>query len=388
MKFNKLVIKNTIKRNRDIIYKKEDLEILFKFKKFPVFMGTVLTNHSDDLLADMNWYISRSSGIIQLNPLLPLDIIYSQEHGSGCVGAVWEQHHREFSKFINKFSPKNVLEIGGGHGILSQYYMEIDNIDWTIIEPNPNPGKAVKARYIQGFFDDKFIFDQEVDTIIHSHVLEHIYEPDKFLSDLNKFLNFGKKLIFSIPNMEVMLKRKYNNCLNFEHTTFLSEPYIEYLLNKNNFAIDEKIFFLDDHSIFYSCTKKDLTYNYKLPLDLYSHNKKIYEEYINYHKDLIDDLNTMISKIEKDSDLYLFGAHIFAQYLIAFGLNTENISYILDNDPNKHDKRLYGTSLKVKSPLILKESKNPYVILKAGVYNFEIKSEIYNKINPNVTFLE
>jgi hypothetical protein len=84
----------------------------------------------------------------------------------------------------------------------------------------------------------------------------------------------------------------------------------------------------------------------------------------------------------------MFGAHVFAQYLIAFGLDTTRIVSLLDNDPKKQSKRLYGTGLLVLSPQILRDVANPFVILKAGVYNQEIKSDILNNINALTTFLE
>jgi hypothetical protein len=109
---------------------------------------------------------------------------------------------------------------------------------------------------------------------------------------------------------------------------------------------------------------------------------------VQYHEQLIQDLNEKINDQLKDRSLYLFGAHVFAQYLIQFGLNTEKIVFLLDNDPNKQGKRLYGTSLQVASPKILSSVTNPVVILKAGVYNQEIKSDILNNINSDTIFWE
>jgi hypothetical protein len=88
-----------------------------------------------------------------------------------------------------------------------------------------------------------------------------------------------------------------------------------------------------------------------------------------------------------DYPVYLFGAHIFSQYLLKSGLNGSVIVNILDNDQKKQNKRLYGTNLTVESPEILRNVKNPVVILKAGFYNEEIKSDIINNINPKTTFL-
>ena len=88
-----------------------------------------------------------------------------------------------------------VLEIGGGHGILNLEYQKYKPIDWTILEPNPSPVKGVKAKYIKGFFDNEFRFDKEVDTVVHSHVFEHVYNPDEFVSHIADFLEVGGQLI-------------------------------------------------------------------------------------------------------------------------------------------------------------------------------------------------
>jgi hypothetical protein len=61
---------------------------------------------------------------------------------------------------------------------------------------------------------------------------------------------------------------------------------------------------------------------------------------------------------------------------------------LLDNDKNKQGKRLYGTDLMVQDPGVLKAEQRPAVILKAGIYNDEIKADILCNINREVVFLE
>ena len=376
-----------IKRNSDVIMHHDDLTNLYCFKNFPVFMGCTNQEKKNDLLADMNWDISKSSGAIQLNPLLPLEVVYKEEHGSGCVGDLWMQHHQAFAKFVYQHSFDVVLEIGGLHGILSKAYHNLDStIDWTIIEPNPIPAEGVNAHFIKGYFNEHFVLGKPVDAIIHSHVLEHIYDPHSFLSHIDSFLPDGKHLVFSLPNLQEMMIRKYTNALNFEHTIFLTEPYIEYLLNQHNFRIIRREYFKKDHSIFYDCIRDSSVQKTKLPEDLFEKNKKLYLEYINFHKELINELNVKIKMLEKNQKLYLFGAHIFSQYLISFGLNVNHLDCIIDNDINKQGKRLYGTDFKVFSPKILNKDTDPVVILKAGVYDQEIKKDILKNINPNVKF--
>jgi hypothetical protein len=143
---------------------------------------------------------------------------------------------------------------------------------------------------------------------------------------------------------------------------------------------------MEDHSIFYSVEKREKNSLFKLTdKNLYLKNKKLFVDFLNFHKDLIDNLNKKID--ENKNEIYLFGAHIFSQFLINFGLKQDKISAILDNDKSKQLKRLYGTTLEVDSPKILKDRKNPTVILRAGVYNEEIKKDILTNINSDTIFI-
>ncbi len=350
-------------------------------------MGCVDSPASQDFAADMCWSISRKSGLIQLTKLIPLDILYSESHGSGDVGRLWDFHHKAFANFIaENATPQSVLEIGGAHGRLCKEYMQLKNIPWAIIEPNPIPVQGCSARFIKGFFDENFRYSELFDTVIHSHVFEHIYKPDDFMNHLSNFMRVGQKLVFSLPNMHVMLEKKYTNCINFEHTVFLTEPYVDYLLAKHGYKLVAKEYFMDDHSIFYSVVRNAEVKPIPLSNDLYGKNKKLYMDYVEYHKTLIADLNQNI--LQTTQPIYLFGAHVFAQYLIEMGLNTAKIVSLLDNDPKKQGRRLYGTTLKVVSPKVLSDVSNPIVILKAGVYNNEIKKEILENINKSTKFLE
>jgi len=377
---------NKIIRDADIVLGNNDLEDLYTFQNFPVFMGCTNDDKSTDLLSDMSWKISQKSGMIQLNPLLPLEVVYSTNHGSGTTGKAWDEHHEAFAQFVNKYDIKNVLEIGGLHGILAQKYFNIDGkAKWTIIEPNPIVPESVPVKVITGFFDNNFTSEEKFDAIVHSHLLEHVYNPDEFMSHQSSFMEDGNLLLFTLPNIQAMLENKYTNCINFEHTMYITETYVEYFLNKYNFEIIEKQYFRTDHSIFY-CARKTLNNIIaELPDGLYDKNKNTFQDYINHHINDVNKINTIINKIE--IPVYLFGAHIFSQYLISFGLDTSNIVCILDNDAKKENRRLYGTSLISKSPKILKDIPNALVILRAGVYNDEVKKDILTNINPNVIFI-
>ena len=378
---------NIIKRTKCVINDKPDLETIYSYKSFPILINCTDRPKETDKNLDLDFSISKSSGCIQLRNLVPLKELYEKYHNPGTVGKVWEDHHNSFSKFILKNNPRKILEIGGGSGILAEKVCNNDkSVNWTILEPSAKVVKKSNYEVINGYFDKDFVFDKDYECIVHSHVLEHIYEPRIFLELLNKNLNIEDIQIFSVPNMEIMFKNKYTNCITFEHTIFLTENYIEFLLTTYGFKIIEKEYFKEDHSIFYKTVRDKKVKIKELEKSNYQKNKKLLNEFISYHNELVKNLNNLLLNIEKN--VYLFGACNFSQFLLEFGLKKSKIKCLLDNDVNKQGKRLYGTNLIVKSPLILREDKQPIIIVKAGAYTDEIKKDIINNINANALFLE
>lgn len=377
-----------IRRKHCVISGKNDIELLYSFKKFPVYMGVTDEPIENDILEDMNWGISKNSGVIQLMNLVPESVVYQASHGSGSIGETWAAHHRQFADFIYEFHPKNVLEIGGGHGMLAKNYKE--KIEWTILEPNPSPVEGTPAKYIKGFFDSNFKNGGNYNCFIHSHTFEHMYEPMKFMESVSEFLSDGDFQFFSLPNFAKWLENKAATCTCFEHTVLLTEPYIDYILECNKFRILKKQYFRD-HSVFYAVVKDSsakTSYSIKtLNIDeKYTNNKNQFLSYILYYESVVKDLNNKLASHE--GKLYVFGAHIFTQILVNLGLDTKRILGVLDNDVKKQGKRLYGTNLKVFSPRILKEEMQPAVVLKCGAYSKEIKQDILQNINCNTVFFD
>ena len=371
------MIKKSINRNHNIINRKKDLIKLYSFKNFPIYQNCTDQDPVNDIFFDMNWLISKSTGIIQLNPLIPIKTLYKDQHASS-IGKTWSDHHISFAKFIKKYLKKSVYEIGGSHGFLPKIILKNNKINWTIVEPNPLI-KNKKIKIIKSFYTSKTKIPKKIDIVIHSHVLEHLFDPLKFLKDINKKINETTFHCFSIPNLKFWLENKFTNSLDFEHTLYLSEEIIDRILFQSGFEIIEKKFY-KNHSIFYS-TKQTNQNNYKYFHNTYDLNKQVYLDFIKFHISLIVKLNKKINNHE--GDIYLFGAHIFSQFLISFGINTSRIKGIIDNDDSKHKKRLYGTNLNVYLPKILKNKQNISIILRAGAYNKEVSLQL-KQINKSI----
>lgn len=377
------IVSPEIRRTKSLLTGKENLEHLYTFKEFPVFMGCVEMPKSEDMVADMVWDICKDTGLIQLRELLPLNILYLEQHNDG-TGKIWQDHYKAFAEFLYKYKPKNILEIGGAHDQIARNYFQHDqDVTWTTVEPNPEHIESSKIKVIKDWFDDKFTLDTPVDTVIHSHVFEHTYDPFVFMHHIGTFLKPGDKHIFTFPNLLPYVEKRWTNALNFEHTVFLTEEVTDYILKKEGFKILEKQYYGIPHSIFYATEKVEEKSSTKFE-NHYSEYKKVFMDYINYHLEMVKDLNQKI--LESEQPVYLFGAHIFSQTLLQFGLDGEKIVSILDNSQLKQGKRLYGTNFMVESPKVLKDKGAVNIILKAGGYNDEIKKDILENINSEAKF--
>ncbi|MBT4349767.1 methyltransferase domain-containing protein [bacterium] len=375
-------LKKHINRKKSVVTGKQNLKLLHTFHNYPVYFGCINNPSSEDIFTDMEWWIDKNSGVIQLNKLIPLDILYQEQHVDG-VGPSWENYYQDLASFVIKQNPKDILEIGGGSGRLANIILDkTPNLPYTMIEPNPKE-KNSNINIIVDFFDKDFILPKKADTIIFSQVLEHAYSPEGFIKGISNNLNLGGKVIFGYPDLKYMLKNKQTNAINFEHTMFLTDYFVDFLLKKHNLEIIKKKR-QGKVNILYFCQKKRKVIQKPLK-NKYSEYKKIFDNFIDHHKKIVLDLN---KKIQQTSlPVYLFGAHIFSQHLIALGLKTDKIINILDNGESKQNRRLYGTNLISKSPKILKGIGKGIVILKAGSYNDEIKQDILENINSNIIFI-
>jgi len=218
--------------------------------------------------------------------------------------------------------------------------------------------------------------------VIFSQVLEHTYNPKQFIKNIANLLLIDGKVIFAYPQLTSWLDKKFTNALSFEHT-ILIDDFIEYLFIEQGFVILNKDIYKNHSTFFYAVKKEKKPLNISIP-NMYNEYKSLYQNFISHNKKLVRELNLKVKKSKLPT--YLFGAHIFASYLFSLGLNA-NLSGILDNSKTKQNRRLYGTDFIVLSPKILKGKGPVNLILRAGVYNEEIKKDIIDNINSEVIFL-
>ena len=90
----------------------------------------VSKNKKNYVYKNLNWWINKESGNIQISPKVSLDKLYFRSHGSGTVGKTWQDHHDFFFKLVKNHLKGNICEIGGGQNSITnkiKNYSDIKN---------------------------------------------------------------------------------------------------------------------------------------------------------------------------------------------------------------------------------------------------------------------
>jgi SAM-dependent methyltransferase len=316
---------------------------------------------------------------MQLDQLIPLHILYESSHNYTSVGTVWAKYFELCRSRINPIvKGKTVLEIGCPSGKLAlqcQHYQ-----DWYIVEPNQNKTVVFpkNVHFIETFFDTSFSIHMPIDVIVHSHLFEHLYDPNEFLKKCHELLTDTGEMVFGVPNMQHLTE--HSLCLFaglfFEHTLFLNKDNIRYLLETNGFAMVDIVDY-ENHSTIYHARKTNVYPPYAPCCihDYYPEFTRTIAEYTAF----VETCNRVIAN-NPGKHVYLFGASYNTQLLLCIGLNAEPVRGIVDNCKEKQGKHLYGSKLRIYGPDVLTDDS--IVILINGYYVDEIRQQIM-EINPN-----
>jgi 2-polyprenyl-3-methyl-5-hydroxy-6-metoxy-1,4-benzoquinol methylase len=331
----------------------------------------------------------KTCSTIQLNELIPLNILYEKSHNFTSVGKIWSDYFKCLvEKLQTNITDKNVLEIGCPSGKLAMNNINYNK--WYIVDLNKNNSIKFndKIHFIQGCFDKNFQINDRIDVITHSHLFEHIYEPNDFLKKCYELLVDDGEMIFGIPNMKYLADNDLCLFLGifFEHTIFMNKENVIYLLKKHGFDIVEIIDYLNHSTIYH--VKKTKQLNTLLNI---AHSNELqitdyFEKFmsgINKYKLFIDDCNLIICNTNKP--VYIFAASYNTQILLSMGIEIKYLKGILDNAKDKENTYLYGFELLVYSPDVI-INNDSIVILKNSFYGDEIKEQLLT-LNPRTQIL-
>ena len=217
---------------------------------------------------------------------------------------------------------------------------------------------------------------KKTDVLIVRHILEHCYDIKKFINNLKKMVKKNGYIVFEVPDCEQsFLKRDYVMMWE-EHIFYFTKKSLLNLLDKAGFKIEyfERYKYSYESILIAIVSIKNDSEN----RPIYLSKTKVFFNNKNLDKDRLVIKNKIKKFKEKNYNVCMFGTgHSALTFINIFKLE-KHIDMIIDDDENKTDMNLPGSSLKIKNSKVLKSMSKTLIFL--GV-NSESEKKIVSKVN-------
>jgi len=368
-------------RVKCIVCGNTDLPVLFeKDKAFPIGNFPVEKGYPCQFIP-YNVQICQKCQTAQLKYEGNLDLIYGNNHARA-YGSLRNEMDRLFVDFITESGETHFIEIGAGSGSLANELIIRTRGKYIVVDPSywgETDHRVVVPKYVEEVDLSSF----KIPNVIMSHVFEHFYEPSRILeilaaSDIqNVYLNF--------PNLEYCIKEGVNYVLTPEHSFYISTTNLAYLFLKHGYIM-KKIQYYNDYAVFFHFSKSSKIKADDNSIDesgFFGETKKDVRNFYNILNERIWKCKRVISAERKGMiPLYIFPCSIHPLFLFAFGLDCKIFNNVLDNNPHKIGKFLYGTNLECLSfNETIRTPERKIILLVGGQFNQEVKSKAEE--NPN-----
>ena len=341
-------------------------------------------NYELNEIKNLNFVSCENCGCVQLKNLFLQSELYSQPLQI-FNGPEYNNHNKLFSEFVvnnlnNNGYKKEILEIGGSYGnlakiIIKKYIENNVDIKYIILEYDSSSYPSVeKIEYISGDCE-KYEY-MNIETVIMSHVFEHLYKPTFFLEKMKK--SNIQNIFISIPDMDNLTINGDLNNLNILHTFYINSEYIIYLFNNYGFNIKNIQNYNNNSNFYYfkreNNNENNISFkNLELPI--------LQKEFYNKNMNIIKNMNI-------DKPFYICPSGFYGQF-VYFNLNENtknNVIGFLDGDPFKINKRLSGTKLKIfKKDIIKNDEEIIHILISSKKHKNELEEELIS-YNSNIIF--
>jgi SAM-dependent methyltransferase len=213
-------------------------------------------------------------------------------------------------------------------------------------------------------------FENKFDLIILAHILEHLYEPQKAITNIKKWLKPNGKIFIECPDLY-----QYPDTSAFpgffaewEHINHFS------IISLMNLFCDFRLRRYDTGTIYALIEDFPCLYMIFEKDEKDRHICKTENDAIAMLESLLipnEKGKKLLSNLEniKDKEICLWGAGQYCYMLLSHTILSEKkIRFIVDKDTKKHGKRILG--IKITSPEILRDFKGTIVICSSTAQEF------------------
>ena len=355
-----------------------------------------------DIFPDVFLSICQECGMIHQNPCIPekqMSELYSSltdknfvNHPNSTDDISFQENQRrlEFIKsyFSNDIKGKALLEIGSSNGSFLKLVKDKGFIV-TGVEPSKENAEKIKKFFGIEVFNDLFEnvnFEIRFDIICHFFVLEHTFEPLKFLQKARNSINSDGIMIFEVPSLESFIDLPFAiNIFPYQHISHFYSETISLLLKKAYFDVVEikhgKMFSSKPYGMIVVAKPvendyfENLNNNYDIGKNLL---RKYFIELEKNNLILSQRIESFINSYKKDITCVIFGAGVNGKFILPVIKKSKKVKklFFTDNNPKLIGEEIDG--IKVFSPKNLVDLGGDCFICASTDHQEDMMKELLN----------
>jgi len=343
-----------------------------------------------DVPGELDFSFTNDRGLISLvrtpELLENLAKVYQLDYNIGYIQEDYEIAQpfvEDFRKFLFKYSntipsKSAILEIGCGGGILLK---ELKELGFETYAADPSP-TAIRAAEKYGFsliakFFAAHLFTETFDLIFHSDVLEHAFDPWKFIEEQRKVLKPNGLIVISVPNAADSISYGDISMAMHQHLQYFTPESLSKLMQASGFEILE-IRAADYGGSLYCAARgidqgnieigsNDADENYTLP---------------NF-KESIDKFRSAIESADGEIGFYVPLRAM--PYLCAISADMKNSKYrFFDDTTHWHGHHFDGTDIPIESFRDIIDRPPKTIFIMSLTFEKQIKNKIISHFGNQI----
>ena len=344
----------------------------------------------------------KKCGLVFQNPMQDerkLELYYlTMFREEGCRTVQYQEseimHRVDFlTGFTNPEIQQSVLEIGCADGTTLVNFKK-RGLTVLGIEPSQKNAEICKKKDLEIYnctYSNISTDFKKVNFICSYYTMEHLTSPVNFLLFCNKLLSDNGIICIEIPDIQTYKNETttYDLLFFFEHQYHFTKETVKILLERCGF---ELLTFSDrtthDFGMHFAARKVSepiLPKNLHIPKEIFDNVMRDVTEYRNHYTKKVELLKKTLQDIFTDGKyekkIVLCPASLGTKMLLELPeVNIKSVKFIVDNNPEKWEKTMYG--IPIYSPKMLDSTVE--IILINSSFSREIKEQLLSSgINEN-----
>lgn len=290
------------------------------------------------------------------------------------------------ARLIDKYDlrGRDILELGCGKGEFLALLCELgDNrgvgIDPAYVEGRLHSAASSRMTFIRDFYSERYS-DLSGDFIVSRHTLEHVQPTREFLLTLRRSLGARKDVtvFFEVPDVSRVLRELAFWDIYYEHCSYFSLGSLARLFRSTGFQVLDLETDFDDQYLLIEARPADGPTGTVFPSEDDAETLARDVEY--FRENCARKLDAWRADLEafrqRGQRPVIWGSGSKAvAYLTTLGVR-DQIEYVVDINPFKHDMYLAGTGHRIVSPEVLREYRPDIVIVMNPIYCDEIAEQL------------